>query len=218
VNITGTQLAMQYEVAIGRWPFLHDVERDYGLPPFLLAAVGSRETNLDPRYVDEPGDGGHGHGIWQRDNRSWSIPDPYPVTQQAVDAAAFLAALIDEEDDLIAALNRYNSGSPRTERTTGGDYGPDVMARREWLAAHYPVPSTRARARTQEVPMFIGFNQGGVGLFWDGEKVSYISAPDKDVLLKTTDGQPGVPLFGVLSDDFWRARGAPDEVIALTKP
>jgi hypothetical protein len=70
----------------------------------------------------------------------------------------------------------------------------------------------------EDITMLIGYNSAGVGLFYNGETVGYISADDKNALLKTRDGRPGVPEFGVLSDDFWRSLGAPDTVIALTAP
>ena len=189
MNITGTQLAMQYEVAIGRWPFIHDVEREYALPPFLLVAVGSRETNLDPYYVDHPGDGGHGRGLWQLDDRYHDIPDPFPVELQAVRAAELLRSLLDDEadhylvssDDLLAALNRYNSGSPLTSRTTGKDYGPDVLERREWLVAHYPYPPRGGPEMQEWMPGVRHVDRGGgVPVQDDGPTVIVLHTTETD--------------------------------------
>ncbi len=36
-----------------------------------LIAIGSRETNLDPKWLKKPGDGGHGFGLMQIDIRSF---------------------------------------------------------------------------------------------------------------------------------------------------
>lgn len=36
-----------------------------------LWAIGSRETNLNPIYLEKKGDGGHGHGLMQIDDRSF---------------------------------------------------------------------------------------------------------------------------------------------------
>jgi|GEM_PF-4735967 len=60
MNITPAQLRYQYERAVGEWSFVHGVESDFGLPPFLRFAIGSKETNLRngkgdlPPYLDDP--------------------------------------------------------------------------------------------------------------------------------------------------------------------
>jgi len=136
MNISQTDLAAQYERANTAWPFLHQVAARHGLPPFFLHAVGSRETNL----VDELGDGGHGHGVFQLDDRSHQIPDPFPVEVQAEIAAGMLAELRDRFGSWRAAANAYNSGQPLDEGTTGGDYGIDVWQRCAWLAGNFTVP------------------------------------------------------------------------------
>ncbi|HEX7277552.1 MAG TPA: hypothetical protein VF244_09280, partial [Acidimicrobiales bacterium] len=152
--------------------------------------------------VTHPGDGGHGRGLWQLDDRSWEIPDPFPVELQAERAAAFLRELIDAEGgELLYALNRYNSGSPRTERTTGGDYGPDVIERRDWLAAHYPTP---APARPKENPtMYLALidadvdehdapgGPGGWYLCGDAKRLWVRTGEEVDAARKA-----GVPDFG----------------------
>lgn len=145
MNIGGAVLADEYAGAVDRWPWLHDVERAHGLPRCLLFAVGSRETNLQEKFTQgATGDGGHGHGVFQLDDRWHDIPagfdtDPHA---QAETAATMLADLYQRHGDWLAALNTYNSGSPLTEKTTGHDYGPDVLERRDYLAA-----------RNEEAPM-----------------------------------------------------------------
>lgn len=43
----------------------------YDLNPALILAIASRETNLNPRYLEVPGDGGNGFGLTQADKRSY---------------------------------------------------------------------------------------------------------------------------------------------------
>jgi hypothetical protein len=142
MNITGAQLSKQFNRARQMWPFIDEINRSHGLAPFLLYAVGSRETNLDPKFAQGTlGDAGHGHGIWQLDdqNRPGKTPRNIPrefdfdVRLQAHKAAEMLADLHSRFKDWTKACNAYNSGSPLTSKTTGKDYGPDVMGRRNFL-------------------------------------------------------------------------------------
>ncbi|MBI3654098.1 MAG: hypothetical protein HY231_23960 [Acidobacteria bacterium] len=41
-----------------------------GLPAALLMGIGSRETNLNPKYLTVAGDNGNGYGLMQVDKRS----------------------------------------------------------------------------------------------------------------------------------------------------
>lgn len=137
MNITPAELFAQVDSFTAAYPFVWLVEAKYSLPRGLLLAVGSRETNL----VDEIGDGGHGHGVWQLDDRSHVIPVPFPVTEQADVAAAMLAAeLIAQANNIDRAACVYNSGQPYDSGTTGGNYGLDVEYRQSLIAAHYPAP------------------------------------------------------------------------------
>jgi hypothetical protein len=137
-NVSMSELLTMAKAAAIRWPFILTTERAFGLPPYLLFAVGSKETNLSARYTQgATGDGGHGHGVWQLDNRSHQIPagfDTDPVAQ-CNKAAAMLRANLDRYHDLVSALNVYNSGQTKSERTTA-NYGPDVAARRQALEAN----------------------------------------------------------------------------------
>jgi peptidoglycan hydrolase-like protein with peptidoglycan-binding domain len=134
MDITPGALLGQAQRARRSWPFIDDIEADHRLPRGLLYAVGSRETGL----LNVPGDQGHGHGIWQRDDRTWSIPDGFDSEPylQGVAAASLLSTLINGSESIMAALNRYNSGSPLASSTTGGNYGPDVSARLGYLRTH----------------------------------------------------------------------------------
>jgi len=73
MEITESALTAQYQRASSAWPFIHQAELARGLPRMLLFAVGSREANL----ANEVGDFGHGHGIWQLDDRSHTPPGGY---------------------------------------------------------------------------------------------------------------------------------------------
>jgi hypothetical protein len=133
MDISPDELAAEYRQAKAQWPFITTVNDAYGLPPALLYALGSRETNLQ----NEIGDGGHGHGMFQLDDRSHHpIPPGFDndVHAQATMAAQMMKGFYQQYGDWTKACNVYNSGSPDTARTTGGDYGPDVMERQAYLA------------------------------------------------------------------------------------
>jgi len=135
MEITGPELIGQYERASGSWPFIHQTEQAYGLPRMLLYAVGSRETNL----TNEVGDGGHGHGVWQLDDR-WHNPAggfahfDGDVPLQCSTAAGMLHAMLTStQGNVEEAAAIYNSGQPGEAGTTHGDYGLDVLQRMQYL-------------------------------------------------------------------------------------
>lgn len=134
----GSALVLQAKRARAAWPWIDVVEADHRLPRCLLYAVGSRESSL----AMIRGDSGHGHGIWQLDDRSHPIQPGFDVDPhaQSETAATMLATLLAMGEGTIAALNRYNSGRPATGTTTGGNYGPDVAARMDWLNHHFEPP------------------------------------------------------------------------------
>lgn len=134
-------LVAQHRRAWQQWPFIDDVEREHGLPRYLLYAVGSRETNLQNIKGDFSQRKGestkryHGFGVWQRDIQH-GIPTGWmdDVLGQCEWTAQLLAGNI-KRFGLLGGVNAYNSGQPLTEKTTGKDYGPDVLARMEYLQA-----------------------------------------------------------------------------------
>ena len=136
MEISGAELASQYQQASSRWPFIHQAELSQGLPRMLLFAIGSRETNL----TNEVGDGGHGHGVWQLDDRSHTPPGgSWPafdanVTVQCATAAAMVHGLLARTGGNVEeAAAIYNSGQPGEAGTTHGDYGIDVLERMQFL-------------------------------------------------------------------------------------
>lgn len=146
---TEATIKSQAAEAVKTWPFIPEVEKANGLPDGLLIAVGSRETNLK----NVIGDGGHGHGVWQRDDRWHTIPDGYDqdVRKQAEDAAALLAANYKVLKNWGFAVAAYNGGvsgiqaailagrSPDSA-TTGGDYAADVLGRLAFVPVIKPAP------------------------------------------------------------------------------
>jgi hypothetical protein len=131
MRISPKDLVAEYRRAKNTWPFITEINDAHGMPKLLLYAVGSRETNL--RNV--VGDGGHGHGVFQLDDRSHAIPPGFDrdVRAQARKAAEMLEAGFRRFGDWVKSCNYYNSGSPETRHTTGRDYGPDVMERQAYL-------------------------------------------------------------------------------------
>jgi hypothetical protein len=146
MEITPIDLAAEYERAAHMWPVIAATERTYQLPPMMLFAIGARETNLR----DVVGDGGHGHGIFQLDDRSHTIPDPFPVGMQATRAGAMMRSQIDHfHGNIRAALAAYNSGVGTVDwnlahnldvdkGTANGNYSADVYDRMIWLQKNYP--------------------------------------------------------------------------------
>lgn len=121
-----------------------------GLPPALLAAIASRESRGGAALRNGFGDGGHGYGIMQIDDRSWSADTSEgPSGLAHIKQAAGILALklqgtetirgLDDVLSLVTATSRYNGGrgfpAPSSdEGTTGGDYAADVWARARWYA------------------------------------------------------------------------------------
>ena len=155
--IDPADLGTQYDHAHKAWPFFDQIARDAGIARFVLHAVGSRETNL----TNERGDGGHGHGIFQLDDRWHTIPPGFDsdVTAQAKKAAAMLAANLKafggQLYPAVCAYNcgvgnaqagiKYHHGDPDywTTHSGGVGYGAEVIARFHWLRSKYgppPVP------------------------------------------------------------------------------
>ena len=140
MRISPSDLLNEWARSSHQWTVIAEVNEAYALPPYLLHAVGSRETNL----TNEIGDNGHGHGIFQLDDRSHVIPPGFDndISLQATTAAAMLVALFHKYGDWVSACNAYNSGSPNSADTTGGDYGPDVMGRQVFLLKQLGAPVT----------------------------------------------------------------------------
>ena len=121
-------------------PQIAHAARRHGLDPALLAAVAAQETGGPGTNAGRnvTGDGGHGHGLFQIDDR-WHA---FARSQEAVDpaknadyAAGMLSGLLQRYGGNVrAALSAYNAGSPNAAgtKTTWGDgrtlsYADSVM-------------------------------------------------------------------------------------------
>ncbi len=96
---------------------IYRAARNHGLDPDLLAAVAAQETggpgsNAGRNIV---GDGGHGHGVFQIDDRYHAFArsaDAMDPEQNAEYAATMLSGLIRRYGSVHRALSAYNAGDP----------------------------------------------------------------------------------------------------------
>ncbi len=121
IDATSSQLAahgVAYAPAIAQAAQRHDVD------PTLLAAVAAQETggpgsNAGHNVV---GDGGHGHGLFQIDDRYHDFAETPAAMDPAANAdyaAGMLHGLIAKfGGNVHQALSAYNSGSPNAAGTT----------------------------------------------------------------------------------------------------
>ncbi|MGA9419168.1 MAG: transglycosylase SLT domain-containing protein, partial [Candidatus Cybelea sp.] len=132
-------------------PAIANAARRHGLDADLLAAVAAQETggpesNSGHNIV---GDGGHGHGVFQIDDRWHSFattPAAMDPTQNADYAAGMLSGLLKRYGGNVrAALSAYNSGSPnaagtKTRWSDGADlsYADSVLRHYQRLTGESP--------------------------------------------------------------------------------
>jgi len=121
-----------------------------GLDPTLLAAVAAQETggpgsNSGANVV---GDGGHGHGVFQIDDRYHafaSTPAAMDPAQNANYAAGLLAGLLQKYGGNVhAALSAYNAGSPAATGTST-NWGGTALGYADSVMAHYAQLTGTAR-------------------------------------------------------------------------
>lgn len=115
----------------------------HGLDPNLLAAVAAQETggpdsNSGRNVV---GDGGHGHGVFQIDDR-WhafaATPSAMDPGKNADYAAGMLAGLLKQYGGNVhEALSAYNSGSPASTGTTTRWGDGSVLGYADSVMRHY---------------------------------------------------------------------------------
>jgi len=114
-KLAGTGVAFAPEIA--------SAARRHGVDPMLLAAVAAQETGGPDSNAGRNviGDGGHGHGIFQIDDRWHSFATTSAAMEPARNAdyaAGMLAGLLDQYGgDVHEALSAYNSGSPHAVGT-----------------------------------------------------------------------------------------------------
>ena len=147
-------------------PFIESVTAKYAwLKPSIVAGIGSRESAwglvLSPRGPAGTGDGGHGRGLMQIDDRYhqtfinsglWSNPQEnirYAIDQVLSRNYDSLARNTNLQgiDLLRGAIAAYNSGLTNVMKalgqgldvdhyTTGQDYSWDVLNRAGWFQLH----------------------------------------------------------------------------------
>jgi len=132
--------------------------------PRLLAAVAAQETGgpQSDSGRNIVGDGGHGHGIFQIDDR-WH---PFAQTPAAMDpgsnaeyAAQMLSGFVKQNGgDVHAALSCYNAGSAKAAgtKTTWGDgttlgYADSVLRHYQRISANSVSPGAIAATRDAQV-------------------------------------------------------------------
>lgn len=137
------------------------VASETGVDPFLIAAVGQRESRWG-QALDSSGTGdyGHGHGIMQIDDRTWGSwiasndwLDPYVNVSKGAEILAANLAYFEGKgltgDQLTAAAaaaynhgpgnvwsNLRSSGNPDVG-TAGGNYGSAVLAMASSFASSF---------------------------------------------------------------------------------
>lgn len=150
VDPTAGQLAA---AGVAYAPQISAAAARHGLDPRLLAAVAAQETggpgaNAGRNVV---GDGGHGHGLFQIDDR-WHA---FATTSQAMDpasnadyAAGMLQELIGRYGNVHQALSAYNAGNPtatgtRTDWPDGRrlGYADSVMRHYDEISGTAPPPA-----------------------------------------------------------------------------
>jgi len=217
MEITESELSAQYQRAKSKWPFIHQTELASGLPRMLLFAVGSRETNL----TNEVGDGGHGHGVWQLDDRShtppggtWELFDANVVVQCATAAAMLQDMLTMTGGSVQEAAAIYNSGQRTDGGTTHHDYGIDVLERMQFLQQ-----LAGGSTGQQGVPAWFHRDLGLASPFMNGDDVTVVQTktgahpdglfgPVTQVHVVNFQSHHGLTVDGIVGPDTARALGS----------
>ena len=148
-HISDVELRRQFNYAKDKgWLPAFSADNNYDVAPHVLMAIASRETNM--RTIR--GDGGHGHGLMQIDDRSfpaWCRSGKWRIALEGIHMGAFVLRSkynyveskgIPSADILKVAIAAYNVGAPPAIedyklhhdpdlRTTDGNYSSDVLAR-----------------------------------------------------------------------------------------
>ena len=150
-------------------PEIAGAARRYGIDPKLLAAVAAQETggpgsNAGRNIV---GDGGHGRGVFQIDDR-WhafaSTPGAMDPARNADYAARMISGLLKRYGGNVRdALSAYNSGSPtasgtKTRWADGSDlsYADSVLRHYQCLDGGKASAQSTAIAESHETIASVG--------------------------------------------------------------
>lgn len=140
-------------------PQISRAAQQFGLDPRLLAAVAAQETggpgsNSGSNIV---GDGGHGHGLFQIDDRYHAFaatPEAMDPAKNADYAAGMLSGLLQKYGGNVReALSAYNAGSPAALGTTT-DWGGTILGYADSVMAHYA--QLGGTARDAQIPELAG--------------------------------------------------------------
>lgn len=134
-------------------PEIAGAARAHRLDPILLAAVAAQETggpgSDSGRNVT--GDGGHGHGLFQIDDRYHAFagtPAAADPARNADYAAGMLKGLLDRYGgDAHRALSAYNAGSPAAQGTVTAWGDGRALGYADSVLRHYSGIAGRTEAR-----------------------------------------------------------------------
>ncbi|MBV8149456.1 MAG: transglycosylase SLT domain-containing protein [Candidatus Eremiobacteraeota bacterium] len=123
-------------------PEIAAAARRHGIDPSLLAAVAAQETggpgaNAGRNVV---GDGGHGHGLFQIDDRSHAFAESQQASDPAANAdyaAGMLSSLMARYGNLRQALSAYNTGQPNAIGTQTRWPDGERLAYADSVLKHY---------------------------------------------------------------------------------
>ncbi len=133
LNTHGVAYAPQIATAAAR----------HGLDPRLLAAVAAQETGGPGTNAgaNVDGDGGHGHGLFQIDDRYHSFARSAAAEDPADNAdyaAGMLRGLLDRYGGNVhEALSAYNAGDPNATGTTTHWADGQVLGYADSVMRHY---------------------------------------------------------------------------------
>jgi hypothetical protein len=122
-------------------PQITAAAQHYNLDPTLLAAVAAQETGGPGATsgANVVGDGGHGHGVFQIDDRYHAFASTAAAmdpAQNADYAAGMLSGLLQKYGGNVhAALSAYNAGSP-TATGTVTNWGGTQLGYADSVLAH----------------------------------------------------------------------------------
>jgi hypothetical protein len=165
MNPLGSIVSRLASQGVNYAPEIAGAAQKYGLDPQLLAAIAAQETGGPGANGghNEVGDGGHGRGLFQIDDRwhdfakTGAAMDP---AQNADYAAGMLSGLLKRYNGNVReALSAYNSGDPQGKgtSTTWGDgqtldYADSVMRHYRQLGGSGESPD-RLGDFAQQLPM-----------------------------------------------------------------
>lgn len=107
-NILKTQFKRVWQ--LGWWQHFQEASAKYGDPVQILIAIGSRETNLEEKYIEIPGDNGNGYGPMQIDRRSfaeWVAEGKWRDPREAILMGAKVLTL--KRAELVGSVGRQKS-------------------------------------------------------------------------------------------------------------